>query len=142
MTIRLSSRPGCPDLPDLAQPFVPTSGLVPWALPNLPNLFRARMCICNPIRSCIHVTHRLGRLGRLGQHSSIKSSRCPNLIREVGQVGTAPCFTGIAGGEAGRVADPANLNGEGRHGSSSASDPAGSRPRDCSLFTNPPKGVK
>lgn len=144
MTLRPSDSPGCPNLPNLARPLVPTLSLMPWALPDLPNLFRARMRICKQAHFYPYITHSSGRLGRLGQRSNTNASRCPNLDDEVGQVGTAACFTGI--GVAARHAPTRNpreaVAGGRRVGSSPGAATTGNSDRACRLFSDLPKGVK
>lgn len=84
-----------------AQPRVPTSSVVPWALPNLPNLSRVHAWGLQRIYITNNNSNRLGRLVRLGQSLCRKGFERPDLGAVVGQVGQPSCFTGIHGAAAG-----------------------------------------
>ncbi|GAB3335227.1 hypothetical protein GCM10027359_08700 [Marilutibacter aestuarii] len=85
MTSRSSPTSGA--LPNLCPTSCPTSGLSPWALPNLPNLLP--LACMEWVRHYIlpMCNNRLGRLGRLGIANSRKGFRCPTSCPTSGEVG-------------------------------------------------------
>ena len=116
-----------------ARPRVPTSGVVPRALPNLPNLSRVHAWGLQRTYIINNKQNRLVRLVRLGQSLCRNGFERPNLGAVVGQVGQCSCFTGIRRGDA-------SEGGSFRlfrfaRGSSPEASPTGNQTREISLVT-------